>query len=501
VAVDLPGEIVVFDRDQIVAQYLRSYKLRVPEADVGPGTAPYIDAHIHADQMMVVYQDARVIGNGTNLDTSRGTRLEQIGAAEDVPRPEASPSTGYVDITTSTGGATILQNDELLDEQSGLRFYCMTTALYTSDKPAPIAAVDTGPSTNLAAGTILKWSNPRPGCSRYATVRETSDGEGLTGGRDQATDEEWIEIIKENRANPPASGNDATYRKAVRKTPGLQVEQVFTYPAMGGPGTTAIAFTLKPATPGGSRIPNAAQIALVEANLKAEFPGDDGIFVLSIIGQSVEIAIEVEWRRGAAAWSDVTPWPAWVTSDPVRVKSGVTPTATTFRVGTTSTDTTTPQVGQTIGLYDADEGIFRLKRIGAISVVVANRSWDLTIDTSEAVSDTSLIPTIGDLVSPWSDSLDALAEPIIAAMDGIGPGEQVATFYDPGIRQRRQPQSPAEWPSILTNKVLMDDVFDLIQVGDAGLLLPASTPYETTVGTLLVSVNILELGGFAVFPK
>jgi len=117
------------------------------------------------------------------------------------------------------------------------------------------------------------------------------------------------------------------------------------------------------------------------------------------------------------------------------------------------------------------------------------------------VSDTDFIPTIGDLVSPWSDSLDAMAEPIIVAFGKLGPGEQVSTFPDPGYRQRRAPSSPAEWPSVLTNKTLLDDLFNIPQVQDASIVLPSSIPYATTVGTPGISVNLLKLGGLAAYAN
>lgn len=494
------GEIKVFDRDELMAQYKRSYSLRAPLADVGPGTQPAVDAAVMADMLMVPMQDIRLIGDSTNLDTSRGARLEQHGEVDGIPRPLASPSSGYVDITTATGGATILDGDELREPQSGQRFRCTVEALYTAAKPPPISSVDTGPATNLPAGTVLQWVNPRSGCAKNCTVRADSDGNGLTGGRNEATDEEWIALLKDARRNPPAGGNDAAYRKVVLATPGLQVEAVFTFPAIHGPGTTGIAFTLKPSEPGGNRAPSVAQRGLVEANLIAAFPLDDGFFVLDVLSQDVEVAVEIEWRGGAASWADVITWPVHIPTDEVRVIAGVTPTATTFRLGT-GTATTTPQIGQTIAFYDAANGVFQNKRIGSVVVVTPDEAWTITVDTTAGASDETFVPAIGDLVSPWSDSLDAMAEPILAAFGKLGPGEQVATLVDPGLRQRRLPQSPGEWPSILSNKSLLDDLFNLVQVADASILLPATIPHETTVGTQGVSVNLLELSGLAAYAS
>ena len=500
-AISLLNEIKVFDRDELKAQYLRSYGLRAPLADVGPGTQVDVDASSMADMLMVLHQDARLIGDSTNLDTSRGARLEQWGEVDGIPRPQASPSSGYVDITTATGGTTILDGDELREPQSGQRFRCTVEALYTATNPPPISSVDTGPATNLPAGTVLQWTNPRAGCAKNCVVRADSDGNGLAGGRNEATDEEWIAILKDARRNPPSGGNDGAYRKAVLATPGLQVEGVFTYPAIFGPGTTAIAFTLKPSELGGNRAPNLAQRNLVEASLIAQFPGDDGFFVVEVVSEDVEIAVEIEWRGGVSSWADVIPWPEYVATDEVRVIAGVTPTATTFRVGTTGTSTTTPQVGQTIGFWDAANAVFKDKRISSIVVVTPDVSWTITVDTSLGASDETFVPAIGDLVSPWSDSLDAMAAPILKAVGKLGPGEQVASLLDPGMRQRRFPESPGEWPSVLTNKTLLGELFGLVQVADASILLPTTIPYATMVGTQGVSVNLLKLSGLAAYAS
>ena len=55
---ETPGEIVTRTRDQIRDQYLRDYALRIPTADVGPDTLPYVDASGLADAEMVLVNDA-----------------------------------------------------------------------------------------------------------------------------------------------------------------------------------------------------------------------------------------------------------------------------------------------------------------------------------------------------------------------------------------------------------------------------------------------------------
>jgi hypothetical protein len=201
----------------------------------------------------------------------------------------------------------------------------------------------------------------------------------LTGGRDAENDDDYKTRIKSKRANPPASGNDAAYQEAIEDYPGIGIQKAFTYPCITGPGTTAITFTLRPSTPGAGRIPNSTQLALVKAALQTAFPGDDGIYAAQVIGEDVTIVLAVTWRKRAKTWVDASPWPPYVAGDEVVVDAGGTLDETHFRL-TTGTTIATPQVGQTVGFYDAANLTFRSKRILTVTTVVAGKSWDIVAD-------------------------------------------------------------------------------------------------------------------------
>ncbi len=494
-----PSAIVVEARDASRDKYTRDYSIRQPAADVGPGTQPHLDASTHADQMMVLYNDATVIGTQTNVRGTFGPALDKLGAEEGTPRAAASGGSGFASVSASVGGGAILTGDALEHEPTGLRFKAVSGGTFTDGAAVSIIGIDTGPATNLAAGTVLKWVNGgRPGIGPNVTILAQSDGSGLSDGADAQSDEQYQDAIIEARTNPPAAGNDAAYQAAVKKTPGLAVEECFPYPAIKGPGTTAIAFTLRAATAGGSRIPNTTQLALVEANLVASFPADDGIFVCAILPQLVPVAFEISWAKGAQGWADFAPWPPYIPGDTVNVDGAVTPTATSCRL-TTGTATTTPQVGQTIGFFNTAGGTFVRKRILTVVVVVATKSWTLTFDPANNASDTSYTPVADQMASPWSESLPLIVAPIQSYFKGLGPGEQVSTFFDAGLRQRRSPSSLTAFSSTITNR-LVRPVQDIPAVGDAVLLVPA-IPFETTVGTPAVSSNLIELGDAAAFPE
>lgn len=489
------GQLPFPTRDEIVRRYKRSYKLRNPDADVGTGTQPDIDARTLADQLMVVLAEAQGVSDATNMLFARGAALNRWGQILGVDRPPASGSQGFVEISASTGGTTLFAGDELLHEDTQVTFTVRTQQLYQDGAEVAIESVDVGPGSNLPAGTVLKFVNPRPGCGPTCTVLAQSDGSGLTGGREEADDEEYLNVLIDARANPPAAGNDAQYQAEVLKTPGLAVQKAFSYPAVFGPGTTAVAFTMLPATVGGSRIPNSAQLAAVEAHLKAVMPADDGIFVMVVNTHAVVVAYRVAWRSTASGWQDAAPWPSWISGDRVRVLATTSPTV--FTVGTTATNTTTPQVGQTIGVYDKTAKTFRRKRILQVSTVIANRQWAITCDATFDASDASYQPTVGQLVSPWSDSLDTIIGPTLLYFARIGPGEIFSTFLDVGSRQKRQPETPEEWPAEINN-TLVTPVQQSDAVKEAVLLTP-TTPYKAPVGVPGVQVELIDLSDLAAY--
>lgn len=493
-----PGVVQTLARNEVHDNWTRDYGLRVPAADVGPGTQPDVDASLAADAVVPLYSDAVTIGRGTTLRTSAGTWLQTIGEDEGVFQRPAVGASGFIGITTSAGGSNIQLGSIVFSKVGQKRYQVAATALYTSATPVPVSGIDTGPSTNLDPGAAMQFQAPPPGCSGDATVLADSDGNGLTGGRDADDDTTYRGLISDKRANPPASGNDAEYQQTIKKTPGISVQQVHTFPAILGPGTMGYVFTLNPASPGANRVPNAAQIASTLAWVTGQMPGDDGIFACDLVEAPVTVALRIAWGAGASTWQDVSPWPAYIAGDLVLVAAAPAPTFTSFRLHT-GTSTTDPQVGQTIGFWDPVSGLFKEIRIGAVSVVATGVTWDITPDRTNAASDPSYIPGVGQPASPWSDSLNSIVPAVITYFDGLGPGEMVSPLPDPGLRQRRQPTSPLRWPSLVDARIVIP-VYALGSVVETVTPLAPALPYQTPVGAAGVLAYLSTLGNLALYP-
>lgn len=497
----LPGRLQTLTRDQVVANFLRDVQFRNPDADVREGSDAWIEANVYADASAVNSANAVTIANGVSPSTATGTDLEDWAERYGTQKLPAVGGGGEVIFDGSTGGATIYAGD-IGKSQSGLRFRVVTTDLYLPGDRIPIVGIDTGPGTNLAAGTVLTWQTPRLGSNSTAVIAAQADGSGLSGGNDEESDEDLQERLRSLRANPPAGGNDAHYQSVVAKVAGVGVQQCFTYPGILGPGSIGVTFTLRPSQIGANRIPTPAHLALALAEIRGQMPADDGAYMHTLVASPVTLVLKVAWAQDG--WADAAPWPPYYASPNLVAVTG-SPTATTFTL-TSASLAVAPQAGQTIAFFDRPALTFRRKRI--LSVTGGPTSYVITCDTSNNASDANYVPSIGQACSPWSDALTSLPLAAAAYFDGLGPGEEVASPIDPGLRQRRSPAAPAQWPSTVTSRLLGDSgtasgtpksILAVPEVADAVIVEP-TIPYATPVGSPGVA-NLLTLGQLVVFPE
>lgn len=494
---DLPNGWVSPTRPGIRDQFQRDMQLRQPGVPTGEGSQAFIDGSVMADTLMPLYANAASIGRGANLrDMTRAHLKEEclaLGIPEELP---ATPGFGFAEIVASAGGVFIPADRECKDEATQLRFRCAVADTYFHGQPVPVIGIDTGPTTNLAPGARLKWSNPPAGLGSIATVLADPNGDGFTGGRIAETDDDIISRIIATRADPPTGGNASHVRTLVKQCAihvGVPVQEVFVYPAITGAGHYAYCFTLRPGKAGGSRIPTALQIAAVLAFITGALPHDDGIFASTILEDAITAKLGIEWMPGAQGWVDASPWPP--AADNFHV---TTPTsATTFDVKSDEPVSTAPAVGKTFAFYDKKQSKFVRKRILS-AVALGAGEYTLTIDTSNNASDPNYKPAVDEEFCPWSPSLDLLAAPLLTEFDTLGPSEQEEDFFDDGYRQRRDPPDPASWPIQVRHNSL-DAVDDLPQIADVTWLSP-SIPYTPAVGVPGVSSNLVVIGTLLAFP-
>jgi len=500
-------EIVVYSRDQWRDRYLRSYQIRVPGADVREGTQPWIDACAIADQLVVQSGAAQAIALGQTLEGKTSAELDKFGEDHGITRPPATGSIGYAVMGTATSslGTTPLFGAELIHAETGLSYRFTGSGTYYAGDAFPVAANSTGPGTNLDADAKLIWSSPPAGCDPVSLVEEQPDGSGLSGGREKATDGEYVLVLREALSDPASAGNAAAYTQLAEFSlgHGVPVEKAFVYPCVKGPGTTAICVVLKPSRRGASRVPSGAQLAAIAGYIGEKMPRDDGYFVCSTVVQNRDVYLLVDWAKPATGWADLAPWPPYYATTvaapaPATITVASATDSTHFVLKTANAGYTTPaqpSVGTTIGFYDKAKGKWRRKKILSVA---GTGPWTIVCDTTSGASDTGYTPVVDQPVAPWSDSLNLLVDPVAAYLETFGTGEQFASFYDEGMRQRRYPRPPKAWPNIFSNRVEIG-VFNLDAIeavslaeGDGG---------TTTVGTPGTLSYLQELRYIAAYPK
>lgn len=491
-------KLITGRRDDIRNRWLRDFALANPGADTSPGTFPFILASTFADSEVVNHHNAAVIATAISSSRATGAALDEKLEEAGTRRFPAVGASGYVEINASGSGARIESGDEI--KIGGKRYRCAVGAFYPDGSGVPVVGIDTGPTTDQAAGIIGKWSHPRPGIAQDATVGPG----GLTGGALEESDPEAQARLKKLKATPPASGNDAHIQLAALECPGVPVEQCFTFPAINGAGVKAVAFTIRQTTGSGtSRVPTALHRALMKQHLIDRFGVEDGILVCALVDVPRKLTVKVRWASGADGWADAVPFPGTSAGLPSAARVGAVTSALAFQL----TGTEEPRPGNRIAFFDTATRRFKRKTILTVGGVAD--AWDIVCDTSNGASDATFTPAINDAVSPWSDSLDLLVDPIDAFFRKLGPGEQVASFFDPGLRQRRSPASPESWPSEVSTRV-GEPLYAVSAVGSlslVGLADPEDVtntnlplPYATPVGAAGVSSNLLSLGDLAIHP-
>ncbi len=498
---DLPGTLEVPTRDAIATAFRRDYGIVSPESDTSDGTQPDVLAKTVSTTILPVYSNAVLIANAINEDAATGKRLDRVGARYGVTRPQAIGASGYVYVSAADSGGTITAGDEIKNRQTQKRYEAAETKTLFAGGTIRISGLDTGPATNLDAGTTLQWSAPRPGIGQTATVATG----GLIGGADVADDAKYLALIQEARQNPPNADNDAAIQKAVRATPGIAIASVFSFPCVFGPGTYAFAFLIATA-PGSSpdlRVPNAAQRTAVLAWTLGQIPSADSYFCLQVVKEPVTVAFRVTWDPGAFGWIDAVPWPAYALPGAIGVAGAAVVTAATsstaFTLGTDNANyvtAVTPQVGQSIAFWDAAKLLFRKKRIASVT---GSGPWPITTESNDQTngSDTLYTPQAGDRAMPWSDSLADLVKPMLAYFNNLGPGELFSVFSNDGRRQRRNPVPPKKYPQVVDTDAIVP-VLGLSSVRSA-LLVEGTGP--VSVGIPGVTVNLRTLGQIAVFAR
>jgi hypothetical protein len=471
------AELPFKNKDEWTSLMQRRAVNRNPDIDVAEGS--FHHGFLSTIGEALAIQSSVAKGTAQSIPLSLMTEEEcEAKFGKRVPRGKESYSYGSITISTAPGGTTIYVGDILKDDDTkqSVVFTGTSNTTYLDGEKVPVKSVDPGAGTNIAIGKRMTWSTIRPGCYATAIVAASASGNGISGGRDTETLEEWKDRISDNLANPAGHCNEAEIIAIVEDSSGrvlangkrslghgVAVEKAFAFPALYGSGTCGIVYLIKREHWWESRIPTSEQDAAISDYVNDPENGLPISFPTSLErteNQDVNVDLRVSLDRASTQWSDFAPWPSYTArGSGCKVISSAS-SSTSFSIRTDDNDytgETSPSAGNTIALFDRSNGKVVRKRILSVS---GTGPWSLTINSSADASDTTYTPVVGQAVFPWFDALPSVIDEIGKHISRLGCGEMnawVPSVPGDGVRRWRYPRpQPNRYNTEVTARVAND---------------------------------------------
>jgi hypothetical protein len=418
------------------------------KAATAKGSDRWMTAMATAQGVVVNLANARALEDATMPDTAVGEDLDRLCAIYGLTRSTGAGASGDVTVDGS-GTMSFAAGAELVGDKNKKRYKVVSPVSVTDGDPIAIVGIDTGKSTNLAAGEALRWTSPPAGCSTTCVV--TSGG--LTNGKDADTDARLRTRLLKLLQQPQNGGSWSHYRQwAEDSTPAM--EAAYVYPAYRGPGTVAVAYTVEGSRENDyTRAGSSALTLVVQDAVVSQQPEFADAFVTSVEHEDLDLALKIVLPDPQVAGGEGGGWidpPAdrWAkaktgagNTDGVPVLTGVTSS-----VQLTTNAYNQPVVGSTVSFFSsADRKVYTAKVRSNVSGSAG--AWVFTID--RAIS--SLVP--GDTVFPASEKGSDYAEAIMAFVARLAPGEKTSNA-DVLPRAHRHPKATQGSPSAVTTTLL-----------------------------------------------
>lgn len=227
--------------------------------------------------------------------TASTTYLERIGAEYGILRNEAVAAKGTVTITGVAGTIVPI----------GTELQSSSDNLYTTDAAATIGiggsitadvtASEEGTASNESGGAVLTFVTPIAGVDTSVTA----DSDGLTGGTDEETDDDYRTRILDRKRFAPQGGCAEDYIAWAKEVSG--VTRAWVYEQYQGRGTLAVFFMRDgDANP----FPNAAALLAVYnyivshedsrgVTVGCPVTAKPGLFVLAPTAKTVDMSIAI----------------------------------------------------------------------------------------------------------------------------------------------------------------------------------------------------------------
>ncbi len=212
------------------------------------------------------------LANQLMYDTAEMEYLERWAALWKIARKPAVAAAGTVTFTVQVGA--LVPSLTLLQALDKVQYQTTADAVVVGTvATAPIAAVVPAAAGNRAAGQSLSLVSPVLG------VQPTATAGLLSGGSDQESDVALRARFLARIQTPPQGGAAPDYVAWALQVPG--VTRAWVYPLELGLGTVTVRFVRDGDGPGAAIIPDAAEVAVVQAYINSVRPVTAATYVLA----------------------------------------------------------------------------------------------------------------------------------------------------------------------------------------------------------------------------
>lgn len=199
-----------------------------------------------------------------------------------VPRKPAAAATGTVTLTGQVGA--VVASGALLQALDGVQYQTTAPVTFTGTSAvANVEAIVPAAAGNRAAGQTLTMATPVPG------VQPGALASALVGGADAESNEALRARLIARIQTPPHGGSAADYVAWALEVPG--VTRAWCYPLELGAGTVTVRFMRD--NDSGSAIPDAGEIAAVQAYINTLKPVTANLTVLAPVATPLNLTIAV----------------------------------------------------------------------------------------------------------------------------------------------------------------------------------------------------------------
>jgi uncharacterized phage protein gp47/JayE len=184
-----------------------------------------------------LYGHQVIIKNGIFVSTAKNDDLDIHGGEYGINRTEATKATGTCTATGTTG--TSIPAGTELKSPGGIIYVVDDTEVITAGEASLDFTAKTGyegSDGNDDAGVSLTFTSPITGVDSTATV----DSDGINGGADLESDEDYRERILVRKRQAPHAGCENDYEVWAKEISG--VTRSWCFPTYMGNGTVGVAF-------------------------------------------------------------------------------------------------------------------------------------------------------------------------------------------------------------------------------------------------------------------